>query len=228
MAEKGIREIQVADSIMQINGTGCLDMKPFWHNNRSLSHTVREVYIDGFHSVGRDSFALLPSLNRVVLGPSVQNIMAGAFFRCEQLESVEFQTEKLLTIDGAAFARCSRLRYLLGTPHCQYVAPSAFQGTMFVLDQFEHSSIAAFGGVVFCAKPDAIEILKSHYPADAYKITPFAFQAHPCLSYLEIPDSITQIGDNIFFDIPRYVRVQTPNSTLLASTTAFSNRAIFV
>ena len=181
-----------SDGTLTISGTGEMaeyddaDKQP-WANQRSSINKV--VIGDGVTSIGRNAFALCKSLSEITIPAKVERIGEYAFYDCYDynnhsggLKTVTFaENSRLTTIEEHAFYRC---RYL---------------------EKIEiPASVTSIGGYAFNSCANLKEL--AFAPNSQLKsIGEYAFGAFPtdtvspAYTSVQIPASVTEIGQNAFY-----------------------------
>ena len=181
-----------SDGTLTISGTGAMadyddtDKQP-WANQRSSINKV--VIGDGVTSIGDYAFALCKSLSEITIPAKVERIGEYAFYDCYDhtnhsggLKTVTFaENSRLTTIEEHAFYRCM------------------------YLEKIEiPASVTSIGGYAFNSCEDLKEL--AFAPNSQLKsIGEYAFGAvstdtvSPAYTSVQIPASVTEIGQNAFY-----------------------------
>ena len=193
-------------TLLVIEGTGDmrnweLDSAPW----SKLPGPIASVAIaEGVARVGDESFFDRPDLGEVAIPASVTNIGWSAFLSCASLSNVTFAAgSQLESIGDYAFADCPsmvRLEVPAGVVNC---GSAAFVDTPNVTVNPDNRVFAIVNGL-FC-DIRSMRVISGLAAADvtipeSMGIGEFAFDGSKDLRFVEIPASVTNIGEGAFSD----------------------------
>ena len=149
---------------------------------------------DETRNIGSFAFYRNDQLKRVRLSSELRTIGIKAFYGCKNLESVKMQGSNIQFIGDCAFMNCKSLRVINFIDDVRYIGRSAFAGMDELglvrlpegIEQIPEFSFFE------CSYLDTINI-----PNSVHHIASYSFQ-HTAITILEIPDSVTTLGDAVF------------------------------
>ncbi len=214
----GITEIVIPDSVETLGNDAfreCTNLSSVTLGNGITTiayntflecSSLRSIEIpDSVKTIGEYAFWLCYSLESVTFGNSVQSIGARAFEVCDKLTSIEIP-DSVLTIEESAFNRCSSLKTLSLGSGLFMIGECAFEGC-----NLDTVTVSAENVDYSCVDNCVIENLtdtlvigtnNSVIPSDGSvtSIAPYAFSGRTGLSEITIPESVTSIGDDAFYN----------------------------
>ncbi len=185
---------------LSITGTG--DMYDYssnsapWRDYRSKITSVKLP--NGLTSIGKNAFYKCEKLASVTFesGSQLKTIVLGAFEECESLTSIQIPAS-VTEIGNSAFAACSQLStvtFEAGT-QLKTIGSSAFECCSTLTSIIIPASVTEIGVSAFgyCSTLTSINI-----PDGVTSIGDYAFQACSALTSIEIPAGVTDIGISAF------------------------------
>ena len=166
------------DGTVVVKGTGVVKKLPVNavvntpqnYKSVSISKVVLDSGITGLGSYAGSNL----SITSIDFPPSVTNIGSGAFFNCDNLQSLTIPATVKVIEDGA-FSQCDNLE-------CVTIAGNYNEG--------DSDNFSIFSS---CSKLKKAVILDG-----VTKIAGFTFQNCPALSDVTLPDTLTRIGEAAF------------------------------
>ena len=170
---------------------------------------IQSVYIpNSVEFIGDESFAGCQELKILDLSATNQNLRFGseAFLGCEALTQVELSRETT-RIENGSFQICSGLQRICLPPSLQVIDPYAFANSglteIHIPATVERIARSAFESC------ESLRIVTfSTGDESALEIEEAAFADCTSLQNIEIPQSVTRIGDDTFFKCVSLMHVQ--------------------
>lgn len=137
---------------------------------------------------------------------SVTNIESGAFYQCKNLENINIP-EGVTSIGRYAFRICSRLKSIDLPDSITSIGACAFEYTPLLENQENIKYIDKW--VIDCADNIEIAVIKE----GTIGIAKDAFRGYKSLlTNIEIPDSVTYIGDDAFLNCSNLISIKIPDN----------------
>lgn len=183
--------------VLSITGTGA--MKNYnrkdevsWYAYRN---DITEVIIaEGATNVGRNAFNELKALTKATLPETVTEIGNYAFYYCESLTEITLPAA-LTSIGESAFYQCRKLEAVSMGQNVSYIGANAFYGTPWYNQQSAAQDFVILSGVL------------TKYNGDS--------------TVVEIPESVTAIGERAFYDCAQLETVIIPEGIHTIGSHAF-------
>ena len=173
-------------------------------------YTIRSVEIgDGVASIGRSAFEKCEKLYSVEIGNSVVSIGVNAFYYCSSLTSVVIP-DSVTSIGSAAFYLCHNLDSVLIGDSVTSIGSNAF-GDCYDLKGVYISDVANWCSINF----------ENYYANPLYRAKNL-YVDNVLITELEIPDSVTSIGDYVFYNCSNLASVVIGDSVSSISSSAFN------
>ena len=171
---------------------------------------------DSLITIGNYAFSKV-GLTKLVIPANVETIGERAFQECPKLTTVEIAANSALTsINSCAFQTCKALESVTfkGSSSLQTIGNNAFQTTKISSFVFEGAtSLQSIGNYAFnaCGSLSTIEL-----PSSLTAIGNSAFKAS-ALASIAIPASVTSIGTNAFEDCKKLTAVMFTSASSLTT-----------
>ena len=183
------------------------------------------------------AFSGCSSLSNLVILDAVTSIGSGAFSPCENLENVEFGNY-VTSIDSYAFKGCNKLVSLIIPNSVTSIGEESFKDCTNIQNIEIPNSVAFIGQNAFegCVNIEKVNIdctkIDRWFPTSS--INEIIFGDHVTeigtsafswanIKTLDIPNSVTTIGNNAFQDCSNLVTVDIHNSVTTIGNNAFQN-----
>ena len=167
-------------------------------------------------SVGDYSLSGMTSLTEVTLSPGTIFIENGCFYGDYSLKRVNLNTG-LKSIGENAFGSCGTLEEIILPTGLEEIGSSAFSNTGFMEKLILPDTVISLGSGAFQSSAFSKGIMLS---TDITSLPPYVF-AYSNLTEIEIPDSITNIGNNAFANCNCLIKVQLYSGLQTIGTDAF-------
>ena len=206
---------------------------------------LRSVNIpNGVISIGDWAFEDCTSLTSITLPKSVAAIGKGAFYNCNNIESVNILSEGEIEIGPKAFNSCTSLKYVNipnGEPN---IGNEAFWGCTSLKGVSIPNDVKNIGVMAFCrcrsltnliipkvknsvigngAFIDCTSLTSIIIPEGVRNIGNHAFLNCSSLTNVDIPESVTHIGDSTFLGCSSLISVNIPNGVKNIGERTFKN-----
>ena len=217
------------------NGTNIvIGQRAFAANEKLTNLTYAEdAQIQSF---GKEAYAGCIQLTKAVIPATLTSVGDGAFSGCEKLHSVIFvPTDKNVTFGANVFAGCFRLTTINLPAALSFFNSSVFAGceslTEIVVEE-GNPNFVTYGGALYSAGyeellfyPRALDGDLSKLHSDLKKIGANVFQGNPKITAIEIPATITSIGDYAFENCYNLSRItfQAGGTGLTVGRNAFAS-----
>ncbi len=147
-------------------------------------------------------------IERVKMSDTVTNIGQGAFYGCTNLKSLSL-SKGLTYIDDGAFGECDSLESFEIPDSVQFIIEGAFYGsdsiTQFTVSP-DNESFTSVDGVLYTKNMSAILAYPAGRPDTAYTVADsvsyvaaWAFHCAKNLQTINLPESVTSIGEEAFY-----------------------------
>lgn len=177
------------------------------------------VLPDGVEIIGESAFSDCSSLEQINLPTSVKKIENFAFARCDKLRVIIIPSS-VETIGAGAFPITNRFTMLIdekalvaGWDNSNFTHTKVFRGTYKENDNYiyevNEDSIAI---VRYIGKENKVIIPSSIEEKPIVSLANYAFEAIKTITYVEIPDSITEIGEYAFSQCDNLETVILPSN----------------
>lgn len=157
---------------------------------------------NGLKTIGRCAFTRCRKLSSVTIPSTVEWIDDRAFSGCSSLENVVFLPgSRLKTIGPHAFGDCEKLTNLKMPDTVESFGSMAFYGCVKLRKLTIPKSLVTIGSAAFCNCSGLESVDLRHLKDDGClrQISTQSFQGCTRLSEITIPETVTSIGDNVFF-----------------------------
>lgn len=198
--------------------------------------------------ISSSAFSNCKALTSVVVPSTVTRIGDSAFFNCTSLSQLEMY-EGLSEICAGAFAECSSLKSLTIPSSVSNVSVGAFANCMIedlTMPQVFGNYLAfIFGGIngyvdnyIIPSTLVSVTITDSNVPEYAFSqcsniqivtignadvVYNNAFSYCSSLTQVNLPETLTSIGENAFYDCSSLSQIELPSSLTSIAQSAFSN-----
>lgn len=201
---------------------------PFLGKNRSSAETysylfdtqtpIRTIEITDAMQIGKNAFAGLDKLQRVVLADSVETIGKSAFRECINLTSVQLP-EGLKRVEDETFYGCRVLETIGGASTLEFVGKSAFERCSILQPPAFMSTVTTIGKQAFygCSAFASLSLDK------AKEIGESAFSSCYALSSVTFSSSLEKVGYSAFASTALVVVDLSSLSGVTLGSYVFSN-----
>ncbi|WP_296324050.1 leucine-rich repeat domain-containing protein [Treponema sp. UBA3813] len=202
-----VRRFTVLDGVVEIAEDACFECKDL--KSITLPNTLEEI--------GEHAFQECTSLSSITIPKSIKKIGKGAFFKCESIEQAVFE-EGVATIGEHAFQACTSLSSVNIPGSVKEIGKAAFAiceslEKVVIEDGVKAISEYAFQG---CKSLKEITLPKSVTTLKSYALSITGFDS------FEIPETIAELGDYVFWKCENLKYVSIPNSIKTAGECIFA------
>lgn len=171
-----------------------------------LCNSLYSIVIpDSVTSIGSNAFSECECLSSVVLGSGVKNIESNAFYFCSQLESVVIP-DSVETIGEDAFRDCEKLENIIISDNVKIIGRNAFGGTAYYNNQDNwENEVLYINNHLIKAKTTLSGVYSIKNGTKT--ITADAFSNCVNITYVSIPDSVTELGDSAFYNCTKLAKI---------------------
>ena len=175
-------------------------------------------------SIGEDAFSGCDSLTNIVIPNSVTSIGEGAFCGCDSLTNIVIPNS-VASIESCAFYGCSSLAKISISKSVTSIGSSAFYGCYSLKNITIPSGVVDIIGNPFCGWHGELHnesknfIYEDHVLFSKDRTTIIAYRAKEP-NYI-IPDSVTTIGDEAFWECKSLISIDIPKSVTTIGRDAF-------
>ena len=177
---------------------------------RKCTSLTAITFPESLISIGGGTFSGCTGLTDIAIPDSVTEIGGSAFYGCTNLATVSFGTG-VRTIGQHAFYNCSKLTavHIADTDAWCYISFASTQA-----NPLYYAKNLYVNGTL---------VTEVNVPADATKISAYAFYNCTSLSRVSIPEGITEIGTYAFASCKNLTEITVPNSVTTMGKSAFSS-----
>ena len=156
---------------------------------------------DSLKTIGEKAFENCNSIQNITFPKNLEEIGTRAFRCCKGLECIDFtQSTNLKTIKGSCFIACSKLKEVTLPDTVTSLGDNAFAQCSLLkivhlpvnLTRIEHATFSQ------CSSLETINLSEL---TNLETIGNYAFNYCSGISRLDIPDSVTSIGENSFYKV---------------------------
>ena len=160
---------------------------------------------EGLTEIGSGAFTSCKSISSVIIPSTVKRICSSAFSNCENLREITIP-DGMSSIDGSAFMNCANLSKICVPAETDISMRNPFRGCKSLADD---NGFVIINGILFyyCGQSETVVV-----PRTVNKIADNAFGWDTNIISATIPESVTEIGRNIFIACSRLKKVELPNS----------------
>lgn len=179
------------DGVLTISGSGGIPDPISFHDRpwELYRDEVKTVELDGVSEIGMTAFLDCASLNRITIPDTVTSIAYGAFYNCTSLTSITLP-KSLSSLgrggNGNIFLGCSKLSEIIVDPNNSYY--SDVDGVLFNKDRTKLIQYPTGRAGAYAV------------PAGVTTVGEYAFEGCSSLTDVTISESVTNVGNNAFFD----------------------------
>ncbi len=176
---------------------------------------------NGVTSIGHSAFAYCSSLTSIEIPNSVTSIGDYAFNLCRNLTSIEIP-DSVTSIGDKAFYSCNSLTSVVIGDSVISIGDEAFYGTAYYNNQSNWKDSVLYIGKYLI---DAKTTIEGNYAIKegTLCIANYAFSDCSSLTSIEVPNSVTMIGERAFSGCYRLVEVINKSSHITVTKGSSSN-----
>lgn len=189
-----------------------------------IRHDMGSVFIDAVPRAKTGTFQIpenvdtllsktfqMSNLTKIIIGKGVQTIYEKAFYRCEKLQSIEFQGERTapVTLDTAMFYSCPNITHVKLPANINEFSTAVFD----VLTKLEIIEVEA-GGLIY----SAIDGMLTNALEDTILYAPRTISGS-----FTVPKGVQHIGPNAFAGCTGLTAIVIPNYVKSIGVYAFQN-----
>ncbi len=188
-------------------------------SNKLIQGCKTTIIPNGIKTLGASSFGYQTALTSISMPNSLDSIESNAFSGCTSLSSVSF-SNKLKYIGDGAFGGCTNLSYINNIPYSlEYLGGGSFHGTKWLDNQ--PNGLIYIGSFAYLWKgtmPTGTHLTLN----DGTKgITGMAFAGFNNLISVDIPSSLTYIGEKAFYGCSGMTSIQFSEAPSMIDKKAF-------
>lgn len=178
-----LKEVIIPNSIQHIGGYGLI-----------FTHSLKNVKLpDSIDSIDDSAFSY-SGIEEVTIPAKVSRLSPGVFSNCTHLETVNFH-ENITSIGEGAFRKCVHLKDINLPQKLEHIHSCAFMHCVKLEKIYIPKSVTLIESSAFyCCEGLKIAVIDGpikHLPTGL-------FAGRTSLEFLQLPDSITSIDENIF------------------------------
>jgi len=176
---------------------------------------IKALLPQSIKRIGVNAFATCPNLQEVKLNEGVENIGDYAFYGCDSLEQIMIP-DSVNHVGLGAFAFSKTLWSIWIGRGVNQFADNPFTGCVSLSSlqlSKDNAALTVVDGMLFdkaeqllIAYSCGLESTECTIPSGTQAIGKSAFSRSPYLQNVEIPESVTEIGDTAFFFLHRLER----------------------
>lgn len=203
-----------------------INLGEVFSHNSSISSFDELQYFTGLTSISDEAFSCCTDLSSVEIPNSVTLIGNCAFYGCSGLISIEIPNS-VTSMSQFAFQRCTSLTSIVIPKSVTSIGGYAFNGcsglSRIIVDSDNtvYDSRDNCNAIIHTSSNTLLFGCKNTVIPDGVTLASFAFDACSGLSDIEIPNSVTYIGESTFRDCDGLTNITIPSSVTSIGLRAF-------